>query len=391
MSVKELSDVLRHAEILLRSGLRVRPEDQTDSEVWTGIGESPDSRIRPDPGWHAGFSADREVRASRRFGPVSAIAAGMRLTSLFAPCVFLVLGTWLLTGCSGAVAGTGSGGGTGPNVEEGSSTSSISDGHSGGGSSSSEGTSTIVVPPPGPPPGPCAPGAACEQGTGCATASAGGVTSCSYSCTCGPSGVFDCEELNCVDASPPPTGCTQGAVCSLNAGCGMGSPGGCSTICNCDATGHLQCSTSCPTVDAGCVQNVLCVAGDHFDPTQCRCVPDTLGCCRAGWDLYGCTDVDGGAGFNCRNPALGCASSLTCGGGCDSQVTGFCSPVCDPIPCRSGEMFDSTKCACVIPGCNTAADCTGGLPALCEICGDGGVGCAHWSCVAGQCVDSFCD
>jgi hypothetical protein len=30
-------------------------------------------------------------------------------------------------------------------------------------------------------------------------------------------------------------------------------------------------------VDAGCVENVLCIRGDHFDRALCRCVPDSAG------------------------------------------------------------------------------------------------------------------
>jgi hypothetical protein len=177
------------------------------------------------------------------------------------------------------------------------------------------------------------------------------------------------------------------------------------------------------------VQTVLCIAGDHFDPVQCKCVPNACistqggpcggfvanpctcapgltcvssnvpdvagtcepqpGCCPSGWNLYSCVDASGQAGLNCHNPALGCPSSTVCGGGCDSQVNGTC-PVCDPIPCPSGETFDSTLCACVQGACKTAADCQGALPALCEICGDGGFGCAHWTCPSGACVESFC-
>ncbi|HXQ21287.1 MAG TPA: Ig-like domain-containing protein, partial [Candidatus Acidoferrales bacterium] len=49
-----------------------------------------------------------------------------------------------------------------------------------------------------------------------------------------------------------------------------------------------------------------------------------LGCCPLGWFLYGCTFPDGGTGFACHDPALGCASSEVCGQGCDPVVTGAC-------------------------------------------------------------------
>ncbi len=342
------------------------------------------------------------------------------LTSTIGLSVAWVSAAWLLSGCSGAVAG--------PGIEEppsGSGASSTTTAASGSSSSVTRGGSSSVI--GGPPVGPCAAGVACQPGSGCATAATGGAASCAVSCNCGPAGAFECQS-DCVDASPPPTGCTQGAACSLNTGCGMGTAGGCSTSCNCDSTGHLQCNTTCPAVDAGCVQNELCIVGDHFDPQQCRCVPNACvsaqggpcggtianpcqcgaglvcqssgpdvggtcepprTCCPSGWQLYSCTDVDGGAGFNCHNPALGCPSSTTCGGGCDTRVTGTC-PVCDPIPCPAGEVFDSSQCTCVSAGCTTAADCTGPLPSICELCADGGTSCAHWSCVGGQCVDALC-
>jgi hypothetical protein len=43
--------------------------------------------------------------------------------------------------------------------------------------------------------------------------------------------------------------------------------------------------------------------------------------------MYACTEADGGQGLACHNPGLGCASSLTCGSGCDPVVTGRCGSV----------------------------------------------------------------
>ncbi len=53
-------------------------------------------------------------------------------------------------------------------------------------------------------------------------------------------------------------------------------------------------------------------------------IGDATSCCPASWQLYSCTYGDGGDGSACHNPALGCASSLTCGMGCDPIVTGRC-------------------------------------------------------------------
>jgi len=179
-----------------------------------------------------------------------------------------------------------------------------------------------------------------------------------------------------------------------------------------------------------CIQNVLCVLGSHFDTTLCKCVPnppdiciskedgpcggftqhpcrcapgltcvpskipDAPGtceparCCPVGWNMYRCNEENGGTGFNCHNPALGCASSLTCGAGCDLEVSGRC-PVCDPIKCPAGEVFSRELCKCV--GCVTAADCKGLLPQFCQVCADGSTGCAHFSCVANSCEIATCN
>jgi hypothetical protein len=104
--------------------------------------------------------------------------------------------------------------------------------------------------------------------------------------------------------------------------------------------------------------------------------------------MYGCKEEDGSSGFNCHNPQLACPSSLSCGGGCDFEVTRRC-PVCDPLACHDGQTWDPVRCKCV--GCVTAADCTGPLPALCRICADGSDGCAHWACVANSCKIAYCN
>lgn len=179
-----------------------------------------------------------------------------------------------------------------------------------------------------------------------------------------------------------------------------------------------------------CTQNVLCIVGDHWDPVRCKCVsdappvcisqedgpcggftqnpcrcapglkcvpnriPDIPGtceparCCPTGWTMYSCQEENGGSGFNCHNPQTGCPSSSICGQGCDMEVSGVC-PVCDPIACPAGQVFSSTLCRCV--GCNTAADCTGALPQLCEVCDDGSSACAHFACVNKSCQVAICN
>jgi hypothetical protein len=60
------------------------------------------------------------------------------------------------------------------------------------------------------------------------------------------------------------------------------------------------------------------IPGDAAPPA------DGGACCPSGWSMYSCTFSGGGQGLACHNPALGCASSLTCGLGCDTVVTGRC-------------------------------------------------------------------
>jgi len=163
-----------------------------------------------------------------------------------------------------------------------------------------------------------------------------------------------------------------------------------------------------------------------------------LRCCPTNFDLYSCQQPDGGMGLACHNPALGCASSLTCGQGCDPEVSGRCECV-ENVLCIRGDHFDHTLCKCVpdvptstfcsqdsdcpagevcagrspivcppnafcvparicvpapvdagAPACTTAADCHGALPALCELCPDGNPACAHFVCVAGACDVAIC-
>jgi len=178
----------------------------------------------------------------------------------------------------------------------------------------------------------------------------------------------------------------------------------------------------------GCVENVLCIQGDHWDRVQCKCVPNACvsgedgpcggfsqkpctcaaglvckpnripdipgtcepqRCCPAGWSMYACQEENGSSGFNCHNPKLGCASSDVCGAGCDLEVSGRC-PVCDPIPCPAGQVFDRTACKCVAAGCASVSDCSGPVPQLCEVCSNGTTACAHWACVTGQCQVAIC-
>ena len=50
-------------------------------------------------------------------------------------------------------------------------------------------------------------------------------------------------------------------------------------------------------------------------------------CCPSAWLLYSCSFMDGTPGLACHNPQMGCASSTTCGQGCDEMVSGSCADV----------------------------------------------------------------
>src|SRR5512142_709666 len=120
-------------------------------------------------------------------------------------------------------------------------------------------------------------------------------------------------------------------------------------------------------------------------PSQ-RDAGSTLGCCPASFDLYSCQHENGTTGMACHNPAMGCASSMQCGQGCDPEVSGRCECV-QNVLCVVGDHFARNLCKCVpdsgASSCVTAADCKGALPALCEQCPDGGTACAHFACVSG--------
>jgi hypothetical protein len=125
------------------------------------------------------------------------------------------------------------------------------------------------------------------------------------------------------------------------------------TICNCPLlTGDASCTCG-PTPDAG------------------KCVSEPGGPC-GGFTQDPCT----------------CAPGSRCVPNRIPDVPGTCA-VCDPIECPAGETWDRALCECV-PGCITAVDCHGALPDLCRVCAGGGDGCAHWTCVSGQCEIAYC-
>jgi|GEM_PF-3590143 len=229
---------------------------------------------------------------------------------------------------------------------------------------------------------------------------------------CCPSGsiLYDCQEpgggagfachnpaLGCASSLT----CGQGCDPQVSGRCQCVQTGACilgyhpdPTLCRCVPN---QDAEAVPPVDAkpACIDNVLCIKGDHFDTTLCKCVPNQ--------DAEAMPPVD-------AEPA--CVDNVLCIEG-DHFDTTLCKcvpnqdagpappvdakPACiDNVLCIKGDHFDTTLCKCVpdtsppTPGCSNATDCTGALPALCQQCADGSYGCAHFTCVAGQCQVAYC-
>jgi hypothetical protein len=113
--------------------------------------------------------------------------------------------------------------------------------------------------------------------------------------------------------------CSATGVCLVysQVGCNVASPG-----CACDGS---EVNIVCNGLPNGYAPAPLLHQGACTD-SGAGSVVDGGACCPTGWDLYSCTYPDGGAGSACHNPQLGCASSTTCGQGCDQVVTGRCAP-----------------------------------------------------------------
>jgi hypothetical protein len=91
------------------------------------------------------------------------------------------------------------------------------------------------------------------------------------------------------------------------------------------ASANICVSTVPCAVDGDCT--ALGSTCDHCTG-HCGCGASDGGvCCPTPWLMYACTYPDGGAGFACHDPSLGCASSLTCGEGCDFVVEGRCGSI----------------------------------------------------------------
>jgi hypothetical protein len=177
-----------------------------------------------------------------------------------------------------------------------------------------------------------------------------------------------------VDATPPPF---DSGRCASSAGgpCGgfAQAPCTCAAGLVCQPNGIPDVPGTCAPPadagqDAGCVDNVLCVLGDHWDPVHCKCVPDS----DAGGSAEGGTVVDAGG----PKPDAACV---------DNDL------------CIVGDHWNPVQCKCVpdateAGGCTTAAECRGALPQICLASCDSGPGaCAHFVCKGGLCETVICE
>ncbi len=184
----------------------------------------------------------------------------------------------------------------------------------------------------------------------------GAFTATGWGCAC-PGSDATCK-LHCPDL-------TDGTCIGGQPYCDV-SVGEAGLACACP-NGNSSCSITCPDGSSGQCESGVPTCGSRVDGGA----GDAGACCPPGWDLYDCTFSGGGSGQACHNPALGCASSTTCGQGCDPVVTGRCGadagglqwyttcgyPVCQ-VP--DGGLVDAgAGCAPVGSACSQAGETCG--------------------------------
>jgi hypothetical protein len=126
--------------------------------------------------------------------------------------------------------------------------------------------------------------------------------------------------------------CAKDADCGADQVCGFAVSDACSAAGQCFAAPGATCAAYSPGCACdGTTINVTCtglpegyVSAPLDHAGECS-DGGTADCCPVGWSFYACTFPDGGTGHACHNPAMGCASSLVCGEGCDAVVSGVCS------------------------------------------------------------------
>jgi hypothetical protein len=120
--------------------------------------------------------------------------------------------------------------------------------------------------------------------------------------------------------------CVTTADCAVGYVCGFAESDGCNAEGRCFLGSIAVCEAYSPGCACDGTEITVACTGlpDGYVSKPLAHVGACAGCCAVGFDLYACTFPDAGAGLACHDPALGCASSLTCGAGCDLVVTGRC-------------------------------------------------------------------
>jgi hypothetical protein len=163
------------------------------------------------------------------------------------------------------------------------------------------------------------------------------------------------------DAGTGPAPCIENGVSHAD-GTSWTCTDGCNT-CTCNNGQAISTLLACaadaappPAKDAGpapCVDNGV----SHANGTSWTCSNDACGGCF------------------CDNGTIARASTIAC-------------PVLDG---GSGSADASPPPPVDAAECSVASDCKGALPALCEVCTNGGDGCAKFACNAGICEIVYCE
>jgi hypothetical protein len=188
----------------------------------------------------------------------------------------------------------------------------------------------------------CSQGQACPAGSGCG--SPPGPDGCSFSCDCDDTGHLQCSEVCSGEGGFGGTGsggfagsstssCGPGEACTPGSGCGATSPDGCFYSCACDSSGHYVCDLSCGGEGgAGGSGGFMSCA----QPGQV-CSPGEG--CGSGGDPSGCSSscsCDDTGHFNCK---------LSCNGACPPQApSGY---LCGDYPVGTQcSYLPNTSCVC---------------------------------------------
>ena len=186
-----------------------------------------------------------------------------------------------------------------------------------------------------------------SHSTGGATHASGGATQSSggsSQSTGGSSGGVKCGSKTC----------PSGEVC-CNASCGVCTPPGFA----CDA---IACVPNAADAGSGpCIDNVACIKGTTWSPTQCKCVPNAADAGRMCADIVFCISGSVWSATECKCvPTTGgtCSTAADC-----HLVSDYCGG-CNCLSLAPGEKQPAcatTPVACLIDPCSTkTAACVGG-------------------------------